>query len=130
MSTPMPTLDLTPVLAPLVQQAADAATADLRTELALVKADIEANRVAIETQVAGAGTAVVTTVLRDTWTQRAIALAVVGAVIVGAAIVLIAALLGNGTASRYVAAAPTALAGLVLLVARLDGVALPKTLSK
>lgn len=69
--------------------------------------------------------AVTANVVHDTWLKRVLA---IGAfVIVGAIIltILVSALLGNATAQRYVNEALAGAAGLVALIANVEGVTLP-----
>jgi hypothetical protein len=87
-----------------------------------VAADVEKNRLAIETQLAQGAGQVLTMATKDVWTVRA----VVGVVLIGALAVVAFALLGNATANRWIGAAPAAIGAVALYLADSGAITLPK----
>ena len=108
-------------LAPIATQAAEAATAAVRAELASLQADVAKNQHAVETALAGAGTTLLAKAEADPWTPRFVIAGVVAACLV----VLVAAMLGNSEAQRYIGGVPAAAGVLVALMARLEGIPWP-----
>ena len=72
-----------------------------------------------------ADSAVLGAVVHDTWLQRALALTVVGLAGVIILVILVAALLGDGTAQKYVNDALAGAGVLLALIARVEGITLP-----
>jgi hypothetical protein len=136
-----------PLVAPLVQDAATSAATSavqpvqasvdakhaeslaaigaLQTGMNLLVDEIAANKAAIEAAVGRVGAAVVKNVEEDPWTQRGI----VAAFLLAGLIILVAALLGNSTANRWIGGVPIALGAAVLWVSN-AGMSLPKLPAK
>lgn len=104
------------------QQAAAGVIADVQARLTAVEATaqqaLQQQAPVVIADAAQAGTAILHTVETDPTLQRNVVYALVGACIVGALIILVAALLGNGMAQHWIAAAPALLAGAVLWVSK------------
>ena len=120
---------LLPLVAPVAQQAVQQATAELQQRLASVESQLAANlsqqAPKLEAYATTIGTDVLNTVEHDTLTQRVIVWAIVGVALAAALIILIAALVGNSTALRWIGAAPAVVGAAVLWVSR-TGTELPK----
>ncbi len=120
---------LLPALTPVVQQAVSQVTNDLQTRLASVEsqltATLTAQAPAAEAHVLVAGSSVLMDIEHDVVTQRILVCSVVGAALAAALVILVAALLGNHTASSWIAAAPALLGAAVLWISN-TSVSLPK----
>lgn len=116
-----------PQVAALANAALTGAVGGLQADAAAFQGQLldlfNAHKAEIEQKVATAGQAVFHEIVADPATDRWLALEVVGAVLVGCLIVLVAYLLGNSAAAKVVAGVPVAVLGLVTLLARLPGTA-------
>ena len=112
-------------LAPIATQAAATAVSSLRGELTALEtnleAEIAAHKADVEKQIAAAGTTIIAKAEADPWTPRI----VVGAVLLGCLITLIAYYAGNAQAAKVIAGVPTAMGLLVALMVRLEGIPRP-----
>ena len=120
---------LMPALTPVVRQAVTQVTSDLQARLASVEsqlaASVAAQAPAAEKQVLVAGSSLVMDIEHDVVTQRILVCGVVGAALLAALVILVAALAGNHTASTWIAAAPALLGAAVLWISN-TSVSLPK----
>lgn len=102
-------------LAPVAQQAAQSVVAQLSV-------DLESRLTALENQAQGAVTqllpGLVARVEEDPLVQRVVVFAIVGAALLGALVILVAALNGNSTALRWIGAAPALIVSAALWVSQ------------
>lgn len=124
-----PQLTVNDIVTPIVQQTVAAVTSDLQTRLTALEQSaataVTAQAPVLVGELSQAAGAVLTTVEHDTLTQRVLVWGIAGAVLAVAIAIVGFALLGNSTASRWIGAAPAAIAALVLWLSN-AGVVLPK----
>jgi len=104
------------------QQAAAGVVADLQARLTAVEATaqqaLQQQAPVLIADAATAGTAVLHTVETDPALQRNVVYGLVAACIIGALVILVAALLGNATANSWIGAAPGLIVGAILWVSK------------
>lgn len=104
------------------QQAATGIVADLQARLTAVEATAQQaltqQAPVLIADAGAAGATILHTVETDPALQRNVVYALVAACLIGALVILIAALLGNATANRWIGAAPGLVLGAVLWVSK------------
>lgn len=112
-TSPAPILDTSTLISaavtPVATEVAQHVVAGVQRDLVSLQAAFAAHQTEVAQQLASAGGAVVTTLETDRTLQRVVVLAVLAALLVAAITILVAALLGNSTANRWIGGVPIGL---------------------